>query len=165
MYYLNIFFIYSILGFLFETILCAIISPGFSSGILYGPWTFIYGFAIFLIMGIDKFLKKYKLKKWLEVIIFYLIATVIVTILEFSGGMLIEKLFHTVYWDYLKMKFNYGFYICLEVSLIWGLFASFINYIVKDKINKLSRRIPKIITIITLLLFISDCIITFINKV
>ncbi len=165
MYYLNIFFIYSILGFIFETTLCSIISPGFSSGVLYGPWTFIYGLAIFLIMGIDKFLKRFKLKKWLEIILFYLTVTIIVTILEFSGGMLIEKLFHMVYWDYIKMKLNFGFYICLEVSLIWGLFATFINYVVKDKISTLAKRIPKFITVIALILFIADCVITFINKV
>lgn len=79
--------------------------------------------------------------------------------------MLIEKIFHAVYWDYIKMKFNFGFYICLEVSLVWGLFATFINYIVKDKINALAKKIPKFITIITLILFITDCLITFINRV
>ncbi|MCM1052643.1 MAG: putative ABC transporter permease [Ruminococcus sp.] len=163
MFYINIFFIYSFLGFLFENGLSLVMNTNFNSGVLYGPWTFIYGIAIFVIMIYDKFLKQFKLNKWLEVLLLYLGVTVLMTLIEFSGGMLIEKLFHVVYWDYINLKFNFGHYIALEISLLWGLFATFVNYLLAPIINKLAKKIPVYITIIFIVLFVTDIIITIIN--
>lgn len=163
MYYVNIFFIYSFLGFLFENALNLVTHANFNSGVLYGPWTFIYGIAIFVIMAFYKFLKQYKLKKWLEVIIFYIVVTIFMVLIEFSGGMLIEKIFHVVYWDYTNLKFNYGHYIALEISLLWGVFATFINYFVTPITSKLAKKIPIPITIIVIILFIVDIVMTAIN--
>ena len=54
-------------------------------------------------------------------------------------------------------------YICLEFSLLWGLFATFVNYLIVPHLNKLAKKIPKSITIILVLLFIIDIIATIIN--
>ncbi len=59
----NIFFIYSFLGFLFENVLSLVSHSGFNSGILHGPWTFIYGIAIFFIMFLNKFLKRFNINR------------------------------------------------------------------------------------------------------
>ena len=159
-YYINIFFIYSFLGFLFESTLSLIKGTNFNSGILYGPWTFIYGIAIFIILVINRFLKQFKLPKWLEILIFYIMASILMTLIEFSAGMLISKLFHVVYWDYSEMAFNFGHYICLEVTLFWGLFATLVNYLLTPHILKLIKKIPWVISIILVLLFIVDIIFT-----
>lgn len=158
MYYINIFFIYSFLGFLFENALSLFTNTNFNSGVLYGPWTFIYGIAIFLIMMVNRFLRQYKLNRWLEVILFYIGVTSLMTLVEFSGGMLIEKLFHRVYWDYTNLRFNYGNYIALEISLLWGLFATIIKYIVTPHIIKFAKKIPKFVTVIITGLFLIDVI-------
>lgn len=163
MFYINIFFIYSFLGFLFENMLNVVMNSNFNSGILYGPWTFIYGIAMLIILFVDKLFERFKLKKWIEVILFYILAVILMTLIEFSGGMLIEKLFHRVYWDYSNMLFNYGNYICLEVSLLWGIFATFINYVVRPKINKLAEKTPIYISILLIVLFIADIIATIVN--
>ena len=163
-YYINIFFIYSILGFLFESFL--MISAGnhfFNSGVLYGPWAFIYGIAIFVLILLDKFLKERKLPKWLEIVLFYIGATLLMTLIEFTGGMLIEKIFHTVYWDYTNMHNHYGHYICLEISLFWGLFATLVNYLLTPLTKKLAKKTPWYITIILIILFVIDIIATIIN--
>ncbi len=162
MFYINIFFIYSFLGFLFENGLSLIMNSNFNSGVLYGPWTFIYGIAIFFIMAFNKFLKQFKFNKWLEVLLFYLGVTILMTLIEFSGGMLIEKIFHVVYWDYTNLKLNFGNYISLEISLLWGLFATFVNYLLAPIINKFAKKIPVYITIIFIILFITDIIFTII---
>ncbi len=159
-YGINMFFLFSFLGFLFENLLTLILNSNFDSGILYGPWTFIYGFAILVIMSLNKFLEQRNLKKWMQVIIFYICAAIFMTLIEFTAGMLIEKLFHVVYWDYTKMKFNYGRYICLEVSLLWGLLATLVNYLIRPWMAKLARKIPKFITIIVVVIFIVDVILT-----
>lgn len=163
MYYINIFFIFSFIGFLFENVLNIFTNDTFNSGILYGPWTFIYGIGALLIVVVNKFLNQYHLKKVKEIILFYLIVTILMTLVEFSGGMLIENIFHRVYWDYTNMRFNYGKYICLEVSLVWGLMATLINYLVLPLINKFEKKIPWFITIIFVILFIIDIVFTLIN--
>lgn len=163
-YYINIFFIYSILGFLFESILMMISGNHFfNSGVLYGPWAFIYGIAIFILMILDKFLKERKLPKWSEIVLFYIGATLLMTLIEFIGGNLIEKIFHLVYWDYTNMTNNFGNYICLEISLFWGLFATLVNYLLTPIVKKIARKIPGYITILLIVLFIADIIATIIN--
>ena len=60
MYYLKYFFVTSILGFFVESILW----HGHESGILYGPWTYIYGVgSIIIIFLSDNILKKKHLNK------------------------------------------------------------------------------------------------------
>ncbi len=163
MYYVNIFFIYSFLGFCFENILNIFTHSYFNSGILYGPWTFIYAFAIFAIMLVDKLLKRLKLKKGIEVLLFYIIITIVITLIEFSGGMLIEKLMHRVYWDYTNMTFNYGHYITLEVALFWGIFAIIINYLVRPFLSKFALKIPYYVTVILGIFFVIDVVATIVN--
>lgn len=163
-YYINIFFIYSVLGFLFESILMMVVDNHFfNSGVLFGPWAFIYGIAIFILMIEDKILKTKKLPKWLEIVLFYIVACILMTLIEFIGGNLIEKIFHTVYWNYTNMHNHYGNYICLEISLFWGLFATLVNYLLTPIINKFEDKIPWYITIIFIVLFVIDIIATIIN--
>ena len=163
MFYINIFFIYSFLGFLFENIVKFIANTNFNSGILYGPWTFIYALAIFAIMFIDKGLKKLKLDKWQEIVLFYGCATVIMGLIEFSGGMIIEKVMHRVYWDYTNLKFNLGHYVALEILVCWGFFATVVNYLLVPIINKFAKKIPKVVTVILIILFTLDVMATIAN--
>ncbi len=163
MYYVNIFFIFSFIGFLFENVLNIFTNDNFNSGVLYGPWTFIYGIGVLLMVIVYKFLQQFHLKKWKEVVLFYIIITIVMTLVEFSGGMLIETIFHRTYWDYTNMRFNYGKYICLEVSLAWGLLATFITYLVLPFINKIEKKIPWFVSVGLIILFIVDIIFTLIN--
>lgn len=163
MYYVNIFFVFSFVGFLFENFINIFFNDNFNSGILYGPWTFIYGIGALLIVVLNKFLAQYHLKKWQEVLIFYIGITILMTLVEFGGGMLIETIFHRTYWDYTNMRFNYGKYICLEVSLLWGLLATMINYFALPWVNNVVKKIPFWVSIIFIILFILDIVFTLIN--
>ena len=157
MFYINVFFVYSFLGFIFENIVNIFTHAHFRSGLLYGPWTFIYGFAIYALMIIDKILKKFKLDKWLEIFLFYVCATFVMTLIELSGGLLIEKLFHT------NLKFNIGHYIALEISFCWGFFATIVNYLLRGVIDKFIKKIPRYITVLLILLFIIDIFVSLYN--
>lgn len=163
MYYVNIFFVFSFVGFLFENFINIFFNDNFNSGILYGPWTFIYGIGALLVVVLNKFLAQYHLKKWQEVLIFYIGITILMTMVEFGGGMLIETIFHRTYWDYTNMRFNYGKYICLEVSLLWGLLATMINYFALPWVNNVVKKIPFWVSIIFIILFILDIVFTLIN--
>jgi len=159
-YLVNIFLGYSILGFLFENTLNIFFNSHFESGILHGPWTFIYGFAILIIMAINKLLINIKLSKTVEISLFFSIITITMTALEYLGGNLIESFFHVVYWDYSSMKYNYGKYIALPVSITWGLLATIINYTFMCKLNNLLSKIPVWLTLSLLVTFVSDLLIT-----
>lgn len=161
MYLLNCFFIYSILGFVFEGLFTLITKNHFSSGILYGPWTPVYGFgAILTIIISKKIFKKIHQNKIIETIITFIVLTLVLTLIEWLGGILIEFLFHETLWNYKDYKFNIGKYISLEMSLIWGIISILIIYFIKPIIDKIENKIPKFITIILTILFILDLIIT-----
>ena len=165
MYLLNCFFIYSILGFIIEGLFTLIVSGKFSSGILYGPWTPVYGFgAILTIVISKKIFKNMHKSRFVETIVTFIVLTVTLTFIEWLGGILIENLFHETLWNYKDYKYNIGKYIALEMSLVWGIVSIFIIYFVKPIIDKLEKKIPKFITIIFATLFIIDLITTTVVK-
>lgn len=165
MYYLNTFLIYSILGFLLETIRSFFVNSKFTSGILYGPWTPIYGLGIVLVILISNYLFSHlHLSRWLETFITFIIITLVLTLLEWLGGVLIEKIFDVVFWDYSKEALSIGKYISLSKSLIWGVGSIIFIYVLKPLLEGVIKHIPIPVTIILTLLMLSDFILTFVNK-
>ncbi len=165
MYYLNTFLLYSILGFLLETVRSFLVNSKFTSGILYGPWTPIYGIGIVIVILISNYLFAHlHLSRWVETFITFVIITLILTLLEWIGGILIEKIFHTVFWDYSKEAFSIGKYISLSKSLMWGVGSILFIYVLKPLLEGVIKHIPIPVTIILTLLMLSDFILTFVNK-
>ena len=165
-YYLNTFFIYSILGFIWETLIKYIFFSHMNNGFLYGPWIPIYGFGACIIIFIMRLIfNRFKLKRIYKIILLFLISSITLTILEFMGGHLIELLTNKIFWNYSKLKFNIGHYIALEISLVWGIMSLVITYIIKPIIDKLLKKIPSFITYLVLLMFIIDLLITTLNNV
>lgn len=165
MYYLNTFLLYSILGFLLETVRSFLVNSKFTSGILYGPWTPIYGIGIVIMILISNYLFAHlHLSRWVETFITFVIITLILTLLEWIGGILIEKIFHTVFWDYSKEAFSIGKYISLSKSLMWGVGSILFIYVLKPLLEGVIKHIPIPVTIILTLLMLSDFILTFVNK-
>lgn len=161
MYFINSFLAYSIIGYIIE-ILCAFIigAKNPESGFLYGPWTPIYGFAAILITLIyDKIFKKKNLPKSREMIILFFIITLLLMILEYIGGILMEIIFGFSFWNYKKFKFNIGKYTCLEMGLLWGIMGIIFIYIFRPFFDKYIKKTPKILTIIAASFFIIDAII------
>ncbi len=162
MYYINNFFIYSILGYLLELIINKINGKKVGSGMLYGPWTPVYGLGSILVLIFSKFIfNLLNFNKFIEIIIVVIIMMIILTFLEWIGGVLIEKIFHVVFWDYTEFKFNIGKYIALEVSFIWGIGSLLIIYVIQPIIDKFIYLIPSFITYILIILFLIDLIVVF----
>lgn len=158
-YYLNIFFLLSILGHIIENFIYVHVD----SGILFGPWTPIYGIGTLVIIGINNILKKLKINKYIHPVILFILSAVFLSTIEYIGGTLIEKLYGRVFWDYSYQKFNIGKYTSLKMSLIWGLASILIIYILMPFLDKIIKKIPKFITWILILLFIIDIIFTIIS--
>ena len=99
-----------------------------------------------------------------ETLIVFVCMTIILTLLEWIGGILIEKLFHITFWDYSNYKFHIGKYISLEMSLLWGIGGIILIYLVIPYVCEFIKRIPFFITMFLSSLFIIDVIVTTINK-
>lgn len=113
MRYLNVFYFFSITGYILETLLL----KNYESGILFLPWTPVYGIGILIALFIYNKIKN-KIPKWLEIILHFISCALILSLIEFIGGYLIEFTFNKVYWNYNLLKYNIGKYISLESALI-----------------------------------------------
>ena len=129
MYYLNYFFLFSILGHFMETIFVS----HFQSGILYGWWTPVYGFGVVIILCIGKWIKKLSMKKKLILQIFltYFACMFFLSLIEMLGGYLIEWIFHQKFWNYENHRFPIGTYISLDMANLWGISGILVLYVLK----------------------------------
>ena len=136
MYYLNCFFLYSILGFLLETGYAFVSKSNFESGILYGPWTPIYGIGVVVILLLSNyFFMNLHMPRWLETIIVFFVVAIFLSCLELIGGVLIEKILGIRFWNYTDHKFNIGTYISLEMTLVWGVATVIFIYVINPLLN------------------------------
>ena len=90
--------------------------------------------------------------------------TIILTFIEWLGGILIENIFKVTFWNYRRFKYNIGKYIALEVSLIWALGALLIIYIIQPLLDKFIYLIPNYITYLLILGMLIDFTIVFVKK-
>lgn len=162
MYYLNYFFVYAILGHLIETIFV----PNFNSGILYGWWTPVYGFGVILILLIGKIIDRFNWKdrKLLKILTTYLCSMILLSIIELSGGYIIELIWNTKLWDYSNHRFHIGTFISLEMANVWGITSILVLYFLKSITDKIVCSIPKYITYLFVILFFIDMMFTIILK-
>ena len=165
MYYLNCFLVYSLLGYILETSLALITKSGFKSGIMYGPFTPIYGVGTVIILVLSKyFFINLHMPRWIETVIVFFILSIFLSCLELLGGILIEKIFGIIFWSYKNHKYKIGNYISLEMAFIWGAVSIFFIYVINPLLKRLILKIPYSITYILLFVFILDCITTFIKN-
>lgn len=162
-YYLNNFLLFSFIGFIFETLIFAILSMHNKSGFLYLSWTPFYGIGIIIIDLLHKGifnLDMSKRKKHLTLIISLFL---ILSLLELLGGVLLEYLHGYPLWTYNMVPFHIGKYISIPTSIVWVIFSYLYLFIIKRYTDRLVRFIPKTITIVFTLLFIVDFILTMIK--
>lgn len=163
MYYVNIFFLYSIVGYILEYIMYLIC--GYEGGILYGFWTPVYGIGSLIIIFVyNKYLEKINNHKLLKFLCVFLTGFILLSIIEYIGGVLIDTLFNKTLWDYTNYNFNIGKYVALEMSLVWGISSIILVYLLKKPTDKLVKKIPKFITWILIILFIIDLLCTILFK-
>lgn len=164
-YYINSFLVYSMIGFLIETSLKFLFLKGMNNGILYGPWIPVYGLGCVLIIFIMRFVfNRIKVSRWLKIFLVFFLSSIILTVIELLGGLLIELVFHKVFWDYSEMKFHMGHYISLEMAILWGVMSLVVIYVMKPYVDKIIKKIPSIITYLVFTTFLADLLFTFLLK-
>lgn len=165
MYYINCLYFYSFLGFALESEVYKINNSNLHSGIFYGPITEVYGFGVIALILLKKyFIDKLKCNKYLKILITFISSLIVLTLIELIGGNTLHLIFNINMWNYTKKAFNIGKYICLELSLIWGLFGTIFIYYLKDYLDKIIKLIPKKLTYILLIINIIDTIAVLLTK-
>lgn len=164
MYYINNFFICSIIGHIVETVFYTLGSG--ESGILYGYWTPIYGFGcVFILLMYDYVITHRKFSKWVENILLFLTGAIFLTLLEYLAGNLVEYFFDTVFWTYENLPLHIGKYISIEMALVWGIASLGLIRILRPLFDYIEAKIPKWLTWIFIILFLGDVLATFYFKV
>lgn len=125
--YICLFFIYSLMGWIYETLFCTIKSGKWENrGFLYGPACPIYGTGAVAISTIMKAAGGYGviLTPWQ----IFLIAVIGSAGLEYVTSWGLEKLFHAAWWDYSGLPLNLHGRISLFTSLGFGLAGLLVVY-------------------------------------
>ena len=155
---LTYFVIYSFLGWILESTVRTICERKIiNTGFLIGPFCPIYGFgAIIMILFLDSYKN--------NIILLFIISFIVLTLWEYIVGVLLEKAFHTKYWDYSDQKFNYKGRICLLNSIAWGvlgvLFIKYIHPFIIQILGNLNFTYVAIVASIITLILLIDAIIS-----
>lgn len=130
------FFVYGFLGWCTEVIFAAFKQHRFvNRGFLNGPICPIYGVGVTLVIACLEAFQS-------NLLLLYISSVILVTVLEGVTGWAMDKLFYNKWWDYSKLPFNIGGYVCLLFSLIWGVACVFIVYFVHPLIHQVLSLIP-----------------------
>lgn len=113
------FFVYSILGWLVESIYMSICNKKITNrGFIRGPICPIYGVGALSVYFILKpFSQNY--------ILLYFCGAILATFLEYLTAKLMIRIFGDVWWDYNNKPFNYKGILCLESTIAWGFYTVF----------------------------------------
>lgn len=153
------FIIYSILGYLGETLFAFLAEGVIESrqSFLYGPFCAIYGLgAVVMIVGLQKFKKKN--------ITLIMAGIVLGAITEYMVSLIGELVFGVKWWDYSNMAFNLHGRICATYSIAWGgialIFVKYVNPRVNKLINQIRTKTLKTATSIIMIFLLCDWLIS-----
>jgi len=157
------FIIYSIIGYIIETIYAFVLYGKIESrqSFLYGPFCSIYGLgAVVMIYTLQYFGK--------DVHTLFLGGFLSGSVTEYIVSFLGEKILNTKWWDYSEKFLNINGRICLVYSIFWGLLGLYLIKILNPKIDSLLDKVKNklgyvrsktIVLIITIMLF-ANCIVS-----
>ncbi|MBO5479089.1 MAG: putative ABC transporter permease [Clostridia bacterium] len=160
---ISYFIIYSFFGWVMESVLKTYLQKKpVNSGFLYGPFCPIYGFgAIFMFLFLQGFKD--------NIVLLFIIAFFSLSLWEYVVGWLLEKIFHTKYWDYTENKFNIRGRVCLMNSLFWGflgvIFIRYVNPFISKQIDMIPQNILTFNVIMILIAMIVDTIVSVVKVI
>jgi uncharacterized membrane protein len=106
-----------------------------SRGFLIGPYCPIYGLGGLIIT--------YLIQPYFhDSLALFIVTMLVASILEYTASYIMEKLFHTRWWDYSQFKFNINGRISLLASSVFGLFALVAVYFINPFYLHLLNQIP-----------------------
>ena len=157
--FLWLFLIYALIGWCVEVAAHAVTLKKFiNRGFLNGAYCPIYGFGVILVVICLTPIKD-------NILLLFLGSVVLTSILEFITGFLLEKVFHTRWWDYSDQKYNVGGYICAKYSLIWGLACVFVMKVIQPLVMDFIHIIPRILGQVIIVIALTSILVDFVTVV
>ncbi len=149
---------YACAGWCMETVYCSTLEKRFvPRGFLHGPLCPIYGVGVLLMILFFEPLKG-------NLIVFYLVSTVVMSAWEYFVGWFLEVTTHMKYWDYSMYRFNLKGRICLWVCLVWGVLSYVCIFWIHPPVAILFAQIPlltrQILAIVLASVLLADAIAT-----
>ena len=116
-YWIAYFIIYSFLGWVVE-VLHAYKKRGewVNRGFIKAPFCPIYGFGAILLLVVLSPIRE----NWISL---FFGTVLLITLLEFITGLILETLFGAKWWDYHEEKCHIQGYVCPKYSLLFGVLA------------------------------------------
>ncbi len=121
------FILFSFMGWLYETIYCTVSKHKWQNrGFLFGPVCPIYGVGA---VAASIICSGSALPAMSDVQIFFVCFFGSI-VLEYVTSWVLEKLFHAIWWDYSKVKFNIHGRVCLPASIGFGLAGLLVVHVI-----------------------------------
>lgn len=162
--WLFFFYVYSFLGWCFESAYVSIKSKRFvNRGFLRETLLPIYGCGTVMMLVVSAPFQGFAVPQ--KYIFIYLAGCVGTTVLEYVTGAVMEALFKVRYWDYSEKPFNLNGYICLESTLVWGAFTvlitAFLHRPVEHAVLSIPAKVLGAVTYGITVCFIVDFVLSF----
>ena len=126
------FIVYSVLGYIIETIYGMITKGVWESrqSFLYGPFCGIYGLgAVIMIICLHKFPRKFNT--------LFVGGFIVGSIVEYVVSFVGEMLLGVKWWDYSNMPLNINGRICVYFSVFWGFLGIYLIASLNPKVDKI----------------------------
>lgn len=110
-------FLYSVMGWIWESSYVSIKEKKLvNRGFVTGPVCTIYGVGAVSVYLVLRPLEGH-------IVVLYFGGVLVATLLEYLTAVIMEKMFHTSWWDYSNNKWNFQGRICLGSSVAWGFYT------------------------------------------
>ena len=157
------FIIYSVLGYIIETIFGIITKGTWESrqSFLYGPFCGIYGLgAVIMILSLQYFNQNNNR--------LFIGGFIVGSLIEYIVSWVGEMILNVKWWDYSNMPLNLNGRICVFFSIFWGFLAIYLMSYINPKIDRLIEWIKskisikklKVITLIVIIFLFVDFVLT-----
>lgn len=121
------FILFSFMGWVYETIYCTLNKHQWQNrGFLFGPICPIYGVGAVAASIVCSGVALPKMSN-LKIFLVCFFGSII---LEYATSWVLEKLFHAIWWDYSKVKFNIHGRVCLPASIGFGLAGLLVVHVI-----------------------------------
>ena len=161
--YFVLFIIFSFLGYLLEVIFCVVKEKRIDNrGFLYGPICPIYGVGALLMFLFFHIFNVYNIE--VTPVKIFFISFFGSMVLEYITSVILEKIFHSTWWDYSDTPLNINGRVCIFYSFFFGIAGLVIAYVLIPYVNMILKNITpiqyEILSLIFMFLFAADITIT-----
>lgn len=115
-------------------------------GFLNMPICPIYGFGVIMVTVLFRPVSH-------TVIPLFIVTSILCTAFELFVGLGMEKLFGARWWDYSHERYNYKGYICLKISILWGMGCVIVIRLVQPMVEKFIDLMPVKVGLILILVW------------